>query len=89
MLKEAHTAVQDIENCHLLLQAILDKLENKNPTFRELWLYSEEARIPLSCGIGEHRGKLWKDVPESYRNWMLKQSFVDSYTKKAIRDSFV
>ncbi len=89
MLKEAHTAVQDVQNCHLLLHAILDKLENKIPTFEELWLLSEDARIPSRCALGEHRGKLWKDVPESYRNWMLKQSFVDSYAKQAIKDSFL
>lgn len=89
LLKNAHSAFDDVMNCHRLLEFLCKKI-NRNivldkPKIEYLWELSELARIPTTCPIGEHKGKPWNEVPKGFLNWMNKQDFIDTYTKKAIQ----
>ncbi|SDH25319.1 3'-5' exonuclease [Nitrosomonas sp. Nm132] len=80
----AHSARADVDGNRLLLMSILkDKLKNVS-SWEELWLCSEEARIPKVMPFGRHRGTPIKDVPPDYRAWLLKQPDVDQYLIKAL-----
>ena len=45
---------------------------------------SEIARIPTIMPFGKHKGLLLADVPSSYKQWLLGQSDVDPFLRKAL-----
>lgn len=73
-------ALIDVENCHLLLGAILERLGGV-ASWEELWQHSERARVPY----GKHKGELIADVPRDYKAWLMRQPDVDPYLMKALR----
>jgi exodeoxyribonuclease X len=84
-LRNAHCADHDVINCHVLLIHILKKLDlDKVRTFEDLWLCSEEARVPKVMHFGKHKGTPIKDIPSDYKAWLLKQPDVDQYLIKAL-----
>lgn len=85
-LQEAHSAKADILNLYWILVELLQLIPKPITSIEELWQYSEECRIPLTCEIGDHRGKPWSEVPSGFRKWMLDKDF-DEYVKKAVRKS--
>lgn len=83
LLRNAHSALADVKNCMLLLTNLISKLENIG-SWHDLWVVSEQARIPTVMPFGKHKGMAIEDIPEDYKQWLLKQSDVDPYLVKAL-----
>lgn len=81
-LKNAHSALADVENCAFILEKIIEKLSVT--TLDELWKISEKARIPSHMTFGKHKGIAIVDIPKDYKTWLLNQDNVDSYLRKAL-----
>lgn len=88
LLRNAHAALDDVKNCRLLLVKILDTLAvtlgRPVSDWEELWDISEDARIPTVIGFGKHRGMAISDLPSDYKRWLLNQSDLDPYVRKAL-----
>jgi exodeoxyribonuclease X len=81
-LKNAHSALADVENCAFILEKIVNNLEIAS--IEELWNTSEQARIPSHMTFGKHKGVAIVDIPRDYKAWLLNQDNVDSYLRKAL-----
>ena len=81
-LKNAHSALADVENCAFILEKIVTKLGVT--TIEELWTISEQARIPSHMTFGKHKGVAIADIPRDYKTWLLNQDNVDAYLRKAL-----
>ena len=84
LLKEAHNALDDINNNFRLLNWLLDLVRGGIYDIEELWKFSEHCRVPTVMPFGKHKGELIKDVPLSYKQWLRNQPDVDEYLLKAI-----
>ena len=88
LLRNAHAALDDVKNCRLLLVKILDTLAvtlgRPVSGWEELWEISEDARIPTFIGFGKHRGMAIVELPSDYKRWLLNQSDLDPYVRKAL-----
>jgi exodeoxyribonuclease X len=82
LLKNAHSAGADVMICSLILGHICRQLGVG--TVEDLWKESELARIPKVMPFGKHKGQLLKDVPSDYRDWLLNQTDIDPYLRKAL-----
>lgn len=86
LLRNAHSAADDVKNCRVVLDYVLSKLgATQGSTWEWLWQISEKARIPTVMTFGKHKGMAIKDVPSDYKAWLLRQPDVDPYLVKAIR----
>lgn len=87
LLKDAHSAEQDVSNCLIVLQHLIKLMvePGKGITWEEIWNRSEQARIPTVMSFGKHKGTAIKDVPADYRRWLLGQADIDPYLAKALR----
>lgn len=81
-LRNAHNAKYDIWFTYIVLKNICLKLGIKD--MQSLYLFSEQARIPTHITFGKHKGAAIKDIPSDYVSWLLKQSDLDPYLKKAL-----
>jgi exodeoxyribonuclease X len=81
-LKNAHSALADVENCAFILEKIIAKLGVT--TIGELWTISEQARIPTHMPFGKHKGVAIADIPRDYKTWLLNQDNVDPFVRKAL-----
>jgi exodeoxyribonuclease X len=85
LLRAAHSAQADVMNCMRILWRVLQVLEpHEKESCEALWRTSESARIPTVMSFGKHKGTPIKDVPEDYKQWLLKQSDIDPYLAKAL-----
>lgn len=84
LLKQAHSALADVKNCFSLLKYLLAQLGYIH-TWEQLWQFSELARIPTVMGFGKHKGMPIADVPQDYKNWLLRQPDLDPYLIKALQ----
>lgn len=88
LLQNAHAALDDVHNCRRLLVKILEELAARNGaavfSFEDLWMISEEARIPTVIRFGKHNGSKIADIPADYKRWLLGQADVDPYLRKAL-----
>jgi exodeoxyribonuclease X len=88
LLQNAHAALDDVHNCRRLLVKILEELAARNGaavfSFEDLWMISEEARIPTVIRFGKHSGSKIADIPADYKRWLLGQADVDPYLRKAL-----
>ncbi len=84
LLKDAHSAYQDVLLTRLLLKHILQKMP-KVRTWERLWEASERARIPVTMPFGKHKGTAIADLPADYCDWLLKQTDMDPYVLMAVR----
>ncbi|NYT66564.1 DUF3820 family protein [Alcaligenaceae bacterium] len=84
LLKAAHSALADVQNCRSLL-AHLISLSGPIADWEALWQLSEQARIPKVMTFGKHKGMLIADVPADYKAWLLRQSDVDPYLQAALK----
>jgi exodeoxyribonuclease X len=88
LLQNAHAALDDVHNCRRLLAKILAELATRNGaavfSFEDLWMISEEARIPTVIRFGKHAGSKIADIPADYKRWLLGQADVDPYLRKAL-----
>jgi exodeoxyribonuclease X len=86
LLKSAHSAMADVQNCLIILQHILTCMQPEEAaTWENIWLRSEMARIPTVMAFGKHKGATIKDIPADYKRWLLGQPDVDPYLAKALR----
>ncbi len=83
-LKNAHSASADVENCLHLLCKIREAIGNLQ-SWHDLWLRSEEARIPKIMPFGKHKGMDISQLPLDYKRWLLKQADVDPYLVTALK----
>ena len=81
-LRNAHNAAADIMFTARILAWIIKATGVKD--MDALYALSEEARIPKKLTFGKHNGMLIKDVPADYKAWLLKQSDIDPYLRKAL-----
>ena len=81
-LKNAHSALADVENCAFILARICSAL--KVTSIEDLYNISENARIPSLMNFGKHKGAAITDIPKDYKEWLLKQADLDPYLKKAL-----
>ena len=81
-LKNAHSALADVENCAFILDKICSTL--KVNLIEDLYKISESARIPSLMTFGKHKGTAIADIPKDYKDWLLKQADLDPYLKKAL-----
>ena len=87
-VRNAHSALVDVENCLQLLRYLLNKLaEQHGPitSWEALWQLSEQARIPHTMPFGKHRGEPIAQLPSDYVGWLLRQSDLDPYLVKALQ----
>lgn len=84
-LKNAHCAYDDVENCHRLLVKLLELVPEGVTTWEDLWLLSEEGRIPKKIWFGKHKGTPIAELDKGYCQWYLKQAETDEYLCIAMR----
>lgn len=84
LLKSAHSALADVQNCRSLL-AHLIKLAGPVANWKALWQLSEQARTPKIMTFGKHKGMAIADVPADYKRWLLGQADIDPYLRAALR----
>jgi exodeoxyribonuclease X len=95
LLKEAHNALCDVENCLRLLAYLVDHIkteymENVNPkTIEALYELSETARIPTKLHFGKFKGQPYGALDIGYIKWWMYTSDnpPDMYQMKAIRNA--
>lgn len=89
MLRNAHAALDDVKNCRVLLDHLLDRIgATKETTWEDVWQLSEKARIPTVMTFGKHKGEAISSIPSDYKAWLLRQPDVDPYLVKALRGEF-
>lgn len=75
-----HRALPDAwVTAHILYRMLMDVPP------QELVELTKKPILMKTVGFGQHKGKLWKDVPHSYFAWMLRQKDFDAdsiYTVK-------
>jgi exodeoxyribonuclease X len=81
-LRNAHSALIDVEICAVILNHIRYQLNVK--TIEDLYAESEKARTPTTMPFGKHKGALLTDIPGDYKQWLLGQGDIDPYLRKAL-----
>jgi exodeoxyribonuclease X len=84
MIKKAHRADMDIILTANILNQIIHQLNIQS--LEELYTISEDARIPRSLNFGKHKGTLIADLPSDYVQWLLRQTELDPYLRKALEN---
>lgn len=82
-ISQAHSADTDVLICGIILSHIIKKTGVKD--WDSLYLLSEEARIPTVMPFGKHKGEKLSDIPQDYKDWLLKQSDIDPYLVAALQ----
>lgn len=85
-LRNAHSALADVEFCENVLNYMLkDRAPGVPAEAEALWRFSEACRIPDKMTFGKYKGMLIKDLPSDYKAWMLRQHDMDEYVLKAVK----
>lgn len=84
MLRGAHSAMADVKTCQNLLNHII-RAAGPFDSWEALWKFSEAARIPERITFGKHAGMRIADIPADYKRWLLGQSDIDPYLRKALK----
>lgn len=84
LLKSAHSALADVQNCRSLLVHLISRAGHA-ADWETLWQLSEQARVPKVMTFGKHKGSLIADIPADYKAWLLRQPDVDPYLQAALR----
>ena len=87
MLKGAHRADADIILTANILMHIIHQLNIEN--IEQLYIASEQARIPKSITFGKHKGTSIQDLPADYIQWLLRQDDLDPYLRKALENKLI
>lgn len=87
MLKGAHRADADIILTANILMHIIHQLNIEN--IEQLYIASEQARIPKSITFGKHKGTSIQDLPADYIQWLLRQDDLDPYLRKALENKLL
>ena len=89
MLKQAHSALADVTNLHKLLIRIRElEIWPKCRNWEEMYLLSEDAKIPSNWPFGKYRGKPLNVADKGYVDWYLKlpENETDKYLVEALRN---
>lgn len=70
-----------------ILMHIIHQLNIQN--IEQLYLASEEARIPKTITFGKHKGTAIQDLPADYIQWLMRQEDLDPYLRKALEAKLV
>jgi exodeoxyribonuclease X len=88
LVRQAHNALTDCQLCHMILDFVIAKtmgIDTKDGlNWKELWLFSEQCRVPVTMPFGKHKGLPIAKVPRDYVAWLLRQDDVDPYLRKAL-----
>ncbi|MBF7681997.1 DUF3820 family protein [Acinetobacter sp. B5B] len=87
LLKGAHRADADIILTANILMHIIALTGVKN--IHDLYLASEDARIPKKLSFGKHKGTPIQELPKDYVQWLLKQNELDPYLKQALEKTML
>lgn len=82
MLKGAHRADADIILTANILMHIIHQLNIQD--IEQLYIASEQARIPKSITFGKHKGTAIQNLPADYIQWLMRQEDLDPYLRKAL-----
>ncbi len=82
-LKNAHSALTDVDLTAALLQHLVKNLD-KCYSLEDLYLFSLQCRVPVYMPFGEHKGKQISLLPQPYKQWIAKQDKFDPWLKFAI-----
>lgn len=85
LLRNAHSALADVQNCHIILRHLIQRAGPVS-TWDDVWQLSEQARIPRIMPFGKHRGQPIAQIPPDYKAWLLRQSDIDPYLIKALQN---
>lgn len=66
----AHRALYDSEVTSYLFDHLLRKAVSDDPIAKMIHVSNNPALLK-TCRLKKHEGKLWKDVPKDYLNWIL------------------
>lgn len=81
-LRDAHNAKADIMLTGFILKSIIRELNIQD--LENLYIASEEAKIPKVMPLGKYKGLPIKSLPSDYVAWFLRQSDVDPYLRQAL-----
>lgn len=86
MVRQAHGALMDCELVRNVLRWLLPSIKAQGfpMTWEGLWMASEVARVPTVISFGKHKGARIADLPGDYVDWMLRQTDIDPYLRKAL-----
>lgn len=84
LLREAHSALADVQNCRSLLANLLGRC-GPVADWEALWQVSEQARLPKVITFGKHKGTAIADIPADYKAWLLRQTDLDPYLVAALK----
>lgn len=87
LVRNAHSALADVQNCRTVLRHVLAKAGTvtETVTWEFIWSLSEAARIPTVMTFGKHKGMQIDQLPSDYKLWLLRQADLDPYLLKALR----
>lgn len=83
LVRGAHSAAADIGLCRIVLDFVVER--QGITTLDELYVFSEEARIPTLMTFGKFKGEPISSVDRGYANWYRKQPDTDPYLLEAFR----
>lgn len=83
---KAHGAAVDCEVLRHVLRHLIRfyRVDGEPMTWEVLYLASEFARVPSVMSFGKHKGTAIKDLPGDYVDWLLRQTDIDEYLRKAL-----
>lgn len=87
MIKKAHRADMDIILTANILMHVVHHL--KINSMEQLFIASEDARIPRVINFGKHRGTAIAELPADYIQWLMRQDELDPYLRKALENSSI
>lgn len=85
LLKGAHRADADIMLTANILMHIIYHLNIQ--TIEQLYVASEDARIPRTLNFGKYKGYAISELPDDYVRWLLRQEDLDVYLRKALENN--
>ncbi|MFH7810291.1 exonuclease domain-containing protein [Acinetobacter sp. BSP-153] len=87
MIKKAHRADMDIILTANILMHVVHHL--KINSMEQLFIASEDARIPRVINFGKHRGTAIAELPADYIQWLMRQDELDPYLRKALENASI
>lgn len=83
LLRDAHSALADVENCFRVLSMLLAVCKQRDicvDTWEDVHVFSEDARIPSVMPFSQKfKGKHVSEVDNGFRDWYRKQDKQDKY----------
>lgn len=84
-LEGAHDAGEDVVLTLRILRRMIMEFCPSIRTMEDLYLWSEECRIPKRWDFGKWKGRPLSDADTGYMHWYLRQAETDPYYVKAIK----